>query len=110
MWQNISHKLQIRRKQLISLTELETWLSTGQVADTLGRSRPNVIQLAESRRIRSVRTAAGWLYDPESVHEFAATLEDRRRFDEAVAAVKRGEDEVIPWEQAVEEIREGQMS
>jgi len=84
-------------------------MSTGQVARVLGRSRPNVIRLAEARRIRSVRTAAGWLYEPESVHEFAAELEDLGRFDEAVAAVESGEDEVIPWEQAVEEIREGRV-
>ena len=94
---------------MIRLMELEEWMSTGQVARVLGRSRPNVIRLAEARRIRSVRTAAGWLYEPESVHEFAAELEDLGRFDEAVAAVESGEDEVIPWEQAVEEIREGRV-
>jgi excisionase family DNA binding protein len=94
---------------LIKLDELETWLSTGQVAQILGRSRPNVLELASRRRIRSVRTAAGWLYDPASVHEFAAELEDLRRFDAAIVAVESGEDEVIPFEQAVEEIREGRV-
>ena len=30
-----------------------------------------VIDLAEQRRLRAVKTAAGWLYDPESVEAFA---------------------------------------
>ncbi len=57
-----------------SLTEIEKWLSTSQVSKKLGYSRQGVINLAESRKIRSVRTAAGWLYDPDSVDTFAAHL------------------------------------
>ncbi len=57
-----------------SLTEIETWMSTSQVSKKLGYSRQGVINLAESRKIRSVRTAAGWLYDPSSVEEFAAKM------------------------------------
>jgi hypothetical protein len=95
---------------MVSLEELEQWLSTGQVAQVLGRSRQGVIDLAEARRIRAVKTAAGWLYDPASVHEFAAELEDVKRFDKALAAVERGEDEVISWEKAVEEIRAGRVA
>jgi len=56
---------------MVSLKELEQWLSTGQVARKLGRSRQGVIDLAEQRRLRAVKTAAGWLYDPESVEAFA---------------------------------------
>ena len=56
---------------MISLKELERWLSTGQVSRKLGRSRQGVIDLAEARRLRAVKTAAGWLYDPESVEAFA---------------------------------------
>ena len=55
-----------------SLTELEKWLSTGQVSKRLGYSRQGAIDLAEARKIRSVRTAAGWLYDPASVDTFRA--------------------------------------
>lgn len=40
----------------------------------MGYSRQGVINLAESRKIRSVRTVAGWLYDPESVEAFAAKI------------------------------------
>ena len=30
-----------------------------------------MIDLAEARRLRAVKTAAGWLYDPQSVEAFA---------------------------------------
>ncbi len=57
-----------------SLTEIEKWLSTSQVSKKLGYSRQGVINLAESRKIRAAKTAAGWLYDPESVEVFGATM------------------------------------
>ena len=53
-----------------SLSELEKWLSTGQVAKRLGYSRQGATDLAHGRKIRAVKTAAGWLYDPESVEVF----------------------------------------
>jgi len=56
---------------MVSLKELERWLSTGQVSNKLGRSRQGVIDLAEARKLRAVKTAAGWLYDPKSVDTFA---------------------------------------
>ena len=56
-----------------SLQELERWKSTGQVADKLGYSRQYIIQLAKERKIRAVKTGAGWLYDPDSVAAFAAS-------------------------------------
>jgi response regulator RpfG family c-di-GMP phosphodiesterase len=55
-----------------NLQELERWMSTGQVADELSYSRQYIINLAKERKIRSVKTAAGWLYDPESVEQFKA--------------------------------------
>lgn len=55
-----------------SLSELETWLSTSQVSKELGYSRQGAINLAEARKIRAVKTAAGWLYDPASVALFSA--------------------------------------
>ena len=55
---------------MIHLQELEKWLSTGQVASRLGWSRQGVLKLAEQGRVRAVRTACGWLYDPRSVGEF----------------------------------------
>ncbi len=55
-----------------TLQEFEKWMSTGQVAAELGRTRQGAINLAEARKIRAVKTAAGWLYDPESVEQFKA--------------------------------------
>ena len=57
-----------------SLQELERWMSTGQVADKLGYSRQYVIRLAEEKKLRAAKTAAGWLYDPNSVETFAAKV------------------------------------
>ncbi len=93
---------------MISLTELERWMSTGQVASVLGRSRPNVIQLAEARRIRSVRTAAGWLYDPKSVEALAEELEDLALYDEAKDRAERGEAEFVPWEDVRDRVGAGE--
>ena len=53
-----------------TLRELERWMSTGQVSKRLSRSRQGVINLAEDKSIRAVKTAAGWLYDPDSVKDF----------------------------------------
>ncbi len=50
-----------------SLSELERWMGTGQVADKLDYSRQYVINLAKEKKIRAVKTGAGWLYDPDSV-------------------------------------------
>lgn len=93
---------------MVSLTELEKWLSTGQVASTLGRSRQGVIDLAESRRLRAVRTAAGWLYDPRSVEAFAEELEDVALYDEAKARQGRGEAEYVPWESVRDRVGSGE--
>ena len=58
-----------------SLKELERWMGTGQVAERLSYSRQYVINLAKERKIRAVKTGAGWLYDPDSVETFAAKIE-----------------------------------
>ncbi len=55
---------------MVTLKELENWLSTGQVSKKLDRSRQGVIDLAEARKLRAVKTAAGWIYDPKSVEDF----------------------------------------
>jgi len=49
-------------------------MGTGQVADKLGYSRQYIIDLAKERKIRAVKTGAGWLYDPESVEMFKTRL------------------------------------
>lgn len=60
----------VKEGQMPTLKDLESWMSTGQVSRYLGRSRQGVIDLAESRKLRAVKTAAGWLYDPESIEAF----------------------------------------
>ena len=57
-----------------NLSELERWMGTGQVAGKLGYSRQYVINLAKEKKIRAVKTGAGWLYDPDSVEMFKAKL------------------------------------
>ena len=63
---------------LPSLKELENWMSTGQVSKKLGRSRQGVINLARERKLRAVKTGAGWIYDPESVADFARQETERK--------------------------------
>jgi excisionase family DNA binding protein len=46
-------------------------MGTGQVADKLSYSRQYVINLAKEKKVRAVKTGAGWLYDPDSVETFA---------------------------------------
>jgi excisionase family DNA binding protein len=46
-------------------------MGTGQVANRLSYSRQYVIDLAKEKKIRAVKTGAGWLYDPDSVENFA---------------------------------------
>ena len=40
----------------------------------------------------------------ERLREIEETMEDIRRYDEAMAARQRGESDAIPWEQAKREI------
>jgi hypothetical protein len=37
-------------------------------------SRQGVIYLAEQRKARAVKTAAVWLYDPDSIEAYAAKV------------------------------------
>jgi len=53
-------------------------MSTGQVADKLSYSRQYVINLAKERKIRAVKTGAGWLYDPDSVAVYKATMKSSK--------------------------------
>jgi PHD/YefM family antitoxin component YafN of YafNO toxin-antitoxin module len=46
----------------------------------------------------------------ERLMEELEELEDIRLYDEAKAALERGEDEVIPLDQAMREIREGKVT
>lgn len=77
-----------------NLQQLEKWITTGEAARRLGKTRQGVTWMLENRRLRGVRTALGWLVDPEAVEDLA----DSEEIAEAKRAVERGEDEVISWE------------
>ena len=52
-----------------SLKELESWLSTSQAAKRMGKTRQGAMWMAENKRVRAVKTACGWLFDPKGVEE-----------------------------------------
>lgn len=56
--------------------EFERWLTTGDAANRLDKSRQGVVWLLENRRLRGVRTALGWLVDPRDVERVAAERSD----------------------------------
>jgi len=57
-----------------SLTEFEKWLTTGQAASELGKSRQGVTWLVENKKLRAVKTQAGWLIDPDAVAVYQARM------------------------------------
>jgi len=61
---------------MVKLKELEKWLTSGEAAQILGRTKQGTINLAKSGRVRGVKTRAGWLYDPKSIEEFARKWKD----------------------------------
>ncbi len=52
------------------MKEFAGWVTTGQAASKLGKSRQGVTWLVENRRLRAVKTQLGWLIDPKAVEEF----------------------------------------
>ena len=67
-----------------SLRELEGWMTTAQAAQAAGRSRQGIHNLAKAGRVRAVLVGrdydigrSGWIFDPESVKEFAAKEQER---------------------------------
>lgn len=88
------------------LKELQEWLTPTDAARRLPISRQAVNKrLHEGTMGQAVYTRAGWLIAPGAVedleHEYAAR--------ETLARVRRGEEEVVPWEEAKREINEGKV-
>jgi hypothetical protein len=54
-----------------SIREFEEWLTTGQTASKLGKTRQGVTWLVENGRLRAARTQLGWLIDPKAVEDYA---------------------------------------
>ena len=57
-----------------NLKELEQWVGTTEAANRIGYSRQGVINLAEDKKVRAVRTGAGWIYDPDDLDMFVARM------------------------------------
>lgn len=51
--------------------EVESWLSPSQAGRALGTSGQWVTHLARTRQLRGVKTALGWLVDPNDVQRMA---------------------------------------
>lgn len=68
---NLMAVLVLSEVTMPNLKELESWMGTGQVSKKLGYSRQGVINLAVDKKLRAVKTGAGWLYDPDSVEAFS---------------------------------------
>ena len=47
-------------------------MTTGQSASRLGKSRQGVTWLVENKKLRAVKTQAGWLIDPDAVDVYRA--------------------------------------
>jgi helix-turn-helix protein len=54
-----------------TIQEFEKWITTGNVASILGKSRQGIVWLCENRRLRAARTSLGWLVDPQDVERYA---------------------------------------
>ena len=61
-----------------SIRGFERWLTTGDAASRLGKSRQGVVWMLENRRLRGARTALGWLVDPASVEELRRKQGERK--------------------------------
>jgi hypothetical protein len=59
------------RNTIVEPEELEKWLSTGEAAAVLGRSRQGTINFAAAGHLRGVKTHQGWLVDPDDVARVA---------------------------------------
>ncbi len=63
-----------KRVNMPSLKELERWVGTTEAAKRVGYSRQGIINLAEDKKVRAVRTGAGWIYDPDDLELFKARM------------------------------------
>ncbi len=62
-----------------SIKAFEKWLTTGDAASRLGKSRQGVVWMLENKRLRGARTALGWLVDPADVERMAAEQQGKEQ-------------------------------
>jgi hypothetical protein len=56
---------------LVTLKELETWLTPAGAGLVMGMSKQATIKKLENKTLRGVKTAQGWLVDPENAARVA---------------------------------------
>jgi len=61
-----------------SIQDFERWLTTGDTASRLGKTRQGVVWLCENKRLRAARTALGWLVDPKDAERFAGEQREKK--------------------------------
>ncbi len=64
-------------KEAGGVQEIERWLSPSQAGRVLGTSGQWITHLARTGKLRGVRTALGWLVDPEDVERMAEERSSR---------------------------------
>ncbi len=62
-----------------SIKAFEKWLTTGDTASRLGKSRQGVVWMLENKRLRGARTPLGWLVDPADVERMAAEQQGKEQ-------------------------------
>jgi hypothetical protein len=50
---------------MVTLKELENWLTPAEAGRVMGMSKQGTIKRLEQRTLRGVKTHQGWLVDPE---------------------------------------------
>jgi hypothetical protein len=56
---------------LVTLKELENWLTPAEAGQIIGMSKQGTIKRLEQRTLRGVKTHQGWLVDPENAASVA---------------------------------------
>lgn len=62
-----------------AMEEIKSWLNVKDTAAALGISRQATYPYLEDGRIRAIKTANGYLCDPQSVRRMASDLERERQ-------------------------------
>ena len=73
-----------------TLKEFEKWLTTSDSASRMGKTRQGVVWMLENGRLRGVRTALGWLVDPQDAARFVP--------ERAPGSTRLGEAEAERWD------------
>ena len=56
---------------MVTLKELEEWLTPAEAGRAMGMSKQAAIKRLEQKTLRGVRTHQGWLVDPEDAERVA---------------------------------------